>query len=145
MNTKRCTKCGEEKSFPDDFYKMKKSKSGHQAYCKKCTQASAKKWDEANRIHKNGVRRKRGMVNRQQESARTQRHRMLHPDRASCRTMTYEAIRTGKLFLSPCVECGITKDIHAHHEDYSKPFEVTPLCGTHHRQLHAERQRAVNQ
>lgn len=27
-------------------------------------------------------------------------------------------------------------DIHKHHEDYSKPYDIIPLCSFHHRELH---------
>lgn len=41
------------------------------------------------------------------------------------------AIDTGRLVRQPCETCG-REDVHAHHDDYSKPLEVRWLCPTHH-------------
>lgn len=35
-----------------------------------------------------------------------------------------------------CIICNTIEDIHRHHEDYNKPFEVIELCRKHHKQLH---------
>lgn len=37
----------------------------------------------------------------------------------------------------PCGQCGETQNVHGHHEDYSKPFDLTWLCSPCHRKLHA--------
>src|SRR4051812_42781748 len=39
------------------------------------------------------------------------------------RHATQQAIRSGKLIRQPCEECGDANS-EAHHEDYSKPFDV---------------------
>jgi hypothetical protein len=49
------------------------------------------------------------------------------------------AIRTGKLFRSPCEKCGA--DAEAHHDDYSKPLTVRWLCAKHHNEHHVEMRR----
>lgn len=38
--------------------------------------------------------------------------------------------------LSCSVEGCENKDIEKHHKDYSRPFDITPLCQKHHRKLH---------
>lgn len=38
---------------------------------------------------------------------------------------------------SNCPNCGSTKNIQAHHHDYSKPLEIVWLCSLCHRGLHA--------
>ncbi len=47
------------------------------------------------------------------------------------------AIRSGKLERQPCEECGV-QPTEAHHEDYSKPFDVMWLCKTCHEKRHRE-------
>jgi hypothetical protein len=47
------------------------------------------------------------------------------------------AKRHGLLVPQPCERCGNPK-VHAHHEDYSKPLEVTWLCHKHHFMRHKE-------
>ena len=51
-----------------------------------------------------------------------------------------QLVRTGKLKKQPCEICGATERIHAHHDDYSKPYEIRWLCTVCHRKLHAKLQ-----
>ena len=52
---------------------------------------------------------------------------------------TMYAVQTGKLFRpEQCSKCEKKCTPHAHHEDYSKPFEVIWLCSTCHFYLHHE-------
>ena len=46
------------------------------------------------------------------------------------------AIRIGELEKGPCRVCGVTKDVEAHHQDYSKPFEIFWFCRKHHKTWH---------
>lgn len=48
------------------------------------------------------------------------------------------AVVAGKVTRGPCAVCGTTSRIEGHHHDYSKPFDVTWLCRTHHRELHQQ-------
>lgn len=47
-------------------------------------------------------------------------------------------IASQRIPLEPCVVCGSTEKIERHHEDYSKPKEVTFLCKKHHSERHVE-------
>ncbi len=44
------------------------------------------------------------------------------------------AIKRGEVIRQPCEICGNIKS-QAHHEDYTKPFEVRWLCNIHHWQI----------
>lgn len=44
------------------------------------------------------------------------------------------AVRRGTIEKKPCEVCGA--DAEMHHQDYSKPLEITWLCPEHHRQRH---------
>jgi len=46
-----------------------------------------------------------------------------------------DAIEAKKIVRQPCEICGDKSE--AHHEDYSKPFDVRWLCRLHHREHHA--------
>ena len=46
------------------------------------------------------------------------------------------AIRRGSMIPQPCELCGSTAKIHAHHEDYSRAFDVVWLCEQHHVERH---------
>ena len=61
------------------------------------------------------------------------RHIKKHPLKKKARDAVRYALITGKLIKQPC-HCG-EKKVEAHHEDYSKPLDVTWLCFKHHREL----------
>lgn len=48
-----------------------------------------------------------------------------------------------------CSACGFvgrwTRDIHAHHDDYAKPFDVRWLCSSCHKKHHAALRRTAQQ
>jgi ribosomal protein S27AE len=50
----------------------------------------------------------------------------------------YAVFRAKGVFLheKPCEVCGATENVHAHHDDYSKPLEVRWLCSRHHAEHH---------
>ena len=51
--------------------------------------------------------------------------------------MVTDARKKGVIGNLTCCECGADK-AHAHHEDYTKPNEITPLCASCHRKRHSE-------
>ncbi len=51
------------------------------------------------------------------------------------RTMTNQAIRWGFIKRKPCEVCG-SANSHVHHRDYTKPYDIQFLCGSHHKQEH---------
>ena len=60
-------------------------------------------------------------------------------DRARSYANVY--LSRGKLQRGPCEDCGVTHEdqpVRMHHEDYSKPLEVTWLCDWCHQARHAE-------
>lgn len=53
------------------------------------------------------------------------------------------AIRRGEILPKPCEVCGVNRvdkngkrTVHAHHDDYNKPFEIRWLCRSHHQIWH---------
>lgn len=60
-----------------------------------------------------------------------------YPEKYRVRQVTYRAIQTGKIKRQPCEVCSDPKS-QAHHEDYTKPLEITWLCRKHHDERHAE-------
>lgn len=62
-------------------------------------------------------------------------HRRRNRLKANTRATTQHAIRDGRLVRMPCEKCGHDK-VEAHHDDYSKPFEVRWLCRKHHLEHH---------
>ncbi len=59
------------------------------------------------------------------------------PEKHKARDIVNKRIKRGvSLSKAPCVVCGSTRAIHAHHKDYSKPLDITWLCRKHHREVH---------
>lgn len=59
------------------------------------------------------------------------------PERTAAQRKVKAAIVRGDLIRRPCERCG-KPNAHAHHEDYSKPLDVTWLCAWHHKMRHEE-------
>lgn len=66
------------------------------------------------------------------------------PDVPAAHDKVKYEIQTGRITkASECEMCGdSSRRIVGHHEDYSKPLEITWLCDRCHRRLHAARNRA---
>lgn len=62
--------------------------------------------------------------------------RLRYPEKAAAHDAVRNARLRGALTPQPCEVCGATEDIHAHHDDYSKPLEVRWLCARCHRIEH---------
>lgn len=67
----------------------------------------------------------------------TKRFRGKYPHIYKVYCAVRRAIKSGKIVRGPCQECGAS-EAQAHHEDYSKPFEIKWLCQKCHSKLHAE-------
>ena len=63
-------------------------------------------------------------------------YRRRHPEAAKAHDIVRNAVRHGRLIKQPCHICGSTINVHAHHEDYSKPLDVIWLCDKCHRIRH---------
>lgn len=101
--------------------------------CRGCLREASRKWMAANR--------KSASRNRKSDSYE---HRANTPEKKAkllARSKIRNAVRAGKFDRLPCAVCGELK-AEAHHEDYSKPFDVLWLCRKHHSQLHLERRNA---
>jgi len=69
-----------------------------------------------------------------ENSKRNQNKNLL---KRAARVIVGNSVRDGKLIKEPCEVCGDT-DSAGHHEDYTKPLEVTWLCLHHHGERHRE-------
>ena len=58
-----------------------------------------------------------------------------NPEKRAAHIKVNNAVKNGKLVKKTCEVCGSEK-VHAHHDDYSKPFDVRWLCPIHHAEVH---------
>ena len=147
---KKCKDCNAVKSI-DDFY-------GIQNECKECTKKRVRAYRAANIDKVREYDRKRGQdPKRKEDNKRRYHERVSTPEgrakewhkkktyinstKRAANIIIGNAIRDGKLIRQLCEKCGNGQNIHAHHEDYGKPFEVTWLC----RSCHGKRHREINE
>jgi len=119
---KKCTRCGVEKPI-DCFYADRGMRDGYRNNCKKCCCAYAAVY---------GKTAKGRAVNLKA----TQRMNRKYPERYKAVNILNNAVTSGKIIRQPCEKCG--EKAQAHHEDYSKPFDVVWLCQAHHMKRHIE-------
>jgi hypothetical protein len=132
---KYCNSCETEKES-DKFGKRAASKDGLCAKCKTCqkvydkARAGDEGREEARRIYAQTEQGKEASNRAKAE------YRKRNPVKSKATAIVGRAVRSGKLFSEPCSECGCNENIHAHHDDYSKPLNVRWLCAACHRQWH---------
>lgn len=150
MGNKICRKCNSDKPITE-FYVHKQMADGYLNICKMCVKLRVKKhrnendsvreydrrryWEDPVRMEYQKKQRKEWYANNKDKSReRTKRYIEKNPEKRRAHHMVSNAIRSGKLLKQPCKICG--EPAHAHHDDYTKPLEVTWLCPTHHMRLH---------
>ena len=140
---KNCTKCGECKPLADYYHWAGKPKGGK---CKECVKARVKANREKNIERCRAYDRKRYAEQpKRKENARQcsrnappekrreyiAKSNAKYPERRAARVIVGNFLRAGKIAKQPCEVCGST-NVHAHHDDYSRPLDVRWLCPTHH-------------
>jgi len=114
---KSCSKCHAFKPLAE-FDHSRSSRDNHHHRCKVCDRRRDKQ------------RLKDGSLQRSNE-----RWKSHHPRAAAAHRAVRNAIKRGDIQRGPCVECGKPGE-HGHHDDYSKPLDVTWLCLVHHHEHH---------
>jgi hypothetical protein len=134
---KTCFKCEETKPI-DDFYRHKAMADGHLNKCKECTKKDVRMDRRISpRAREYDALRSSLPHRKSKRIETTTRYQQEHPMRKKAVEAANNAVRDGKLKREPCLFCGATENIHKHHRDYSKPLDVTWLCASCHRRLHA--------
>lgn len=148
----KCVKCKKQK--PKDKFYLNDRK------CKECRKAMVRENREKNieyyreferqraRLpHRVAARRAYAQTEAGKEAGRKAKKRYIsqNPNKRAAHVILGNAIRDGKIIKSQkCEDCGSTKKIHGHHDDYAKPLEVRWLCSVCHNQWHKENGEAKN-
>lgn len=136
---KKCFKCNSTKEI-SEFYKHKMMADGHLNKCKDCAKKDVRQHRKENdsvrqydrdRYKNNPKRRAKSAIN-------VKKWKEKFPERYKAHYLLSNAVRDKRANKMPCVECGSTENIHAHHEDYNKPLEVIWFCAKHHHRHHAK-------
>jgi hypothetical protein len=106
--------------------------------CKECHKARMKRRRMTNPAVQAADRKRYHEPKRKEMSAvSAKRWRENHPEAYKAQTAVNNAVRDGRLAKNICALCASSKNIHAHHKDYSKPLDVVWLCAQCHHRVHA--------
>ena len=158
MDTKKCFKCKLEKPI-SEYYKHAQMADGHLNKCKECTKKDSNKHREENLDQVKEYDRKRSQLPHrvalrkrvyeefkhsedysEKRNVSTRKYRNKYPEKAKARAMVSYHLRSGHISKKPCEKCG-NIETEAHHEDYSKPLDITWLCESCHKKIHVEKRR----
>lgn len=145
---KKCSKCKVEKDS-SEFYRCRRNKDGRQGRCIECDRKRVNEWRKKNKERIYDYNRKyrtdhpdaviKWKERRNIRDANTKPwvdYRRNNPEKYKAKRKVYYALRKGIMTKRPCQICGSINNIHAHHEDYSKPLSVIWLCPQHHKDIH---------
>jgi hypothetical protein len=68
----------------------------------------------------------------EKEDEKRKEYILKNKDKCRARGKINNALAAGKIKKEPCASCGATENIHGHHKDYNKPFDVDWLCAKCH-------------
>lgn len=139
-----CTKCGQAKPL-DAFYKHPFGKDGRQSKCSECAKADVRANRQARLEYYRAYEKERANLPHRVEARRAYARANpagprdeADPEKRAARVKLGNAIRDGKVVRPPhCEVCGITGDVHGHHDDYTKPLDVIWCCTACHALIHA--------
>lgn len=146
---KQCISCQRVKPLAA-FYRHPQMADRHLNKCKECQKADVKAAREANQEYYREFDRQRAnmphRVTARQTYQKTERgkERMnagskawiaRNPEKRAVHVLIGNAIRDGRIERGTCQICGSEK-AHAHHNDYSKPFDIWWLCRSCHIEFH---------
>lgn len=152
---KKCNVCGEVKPR-SEYYAHKKMADGLLGKCKACHKEAmvvnrANKTDyyrayDAWRFKNDPKVRIRHLKYQATDRGKDVNNRLKreyianNPDKHAAHVLVNNAVKNGRLFKpTNCPICGEFKpsrQIHAHHDDYTKPLQVRWMCSACHRKEH---------
>lgn len=132
--SKVCRRCGETKPL-SAYTRDKNTRDGHHSRCRVCHAAGKR---ETRARHPETYRE----ISRRQY-ANGHRSKGSAPIQHRAHVAVWRALKAGKLTRPPaCTRCEAIGSVQAHHEDYTKPFDVQWVCSRCHGAIHAAEQRA---
>ncbi len=138
---RQCPKCGGEPYMAPSMLRR------HDYQCYECLKAQCRQWRQTSKgkaytrdYNREWARQNQDKIKArpsyQTKTAWTQAYRAANPEKYKARTAVGNALQSGKLVREPCVICGTTQRVQAHHDDYSKPLEVRWMCAPCHNTYH---------
>ncbi len=139
VQSKACTQCGTVKAAAE-FFSRSASVDGLQPCCKECdSRVRSQRYDENwDREKENRQRYSSNPQQKKKSLESNRKYRQRNPQKTSAHNAVNNALRDGKIVRpDSCSDCGLaTRDLEAHHEDYSRPLDVKWLCTRCHGKRH---------
>ena len=136
MKTKRCIRCSATKPLAE-YYAHREMADGRLNKCKECCRKVAALRYVEKREHIVAYESARGKTAgrrlKKRQYSRASRER--EPHKYKARNAVNNALRDGRLLKTPCIYCGSTKRVEAHHADYGRPLDVEWTCFKCHREI----------
>lgn len=133
---KKCPTCGQTKPF-ENFYRNASKPDGRSVECAECGRLRARKRQQSPR-----VKAVRDAWRKSESGQAMVRRRVRDPAykaKKAAHRKVERALISGQLVRPErCEQCPSSEDLHAHHDDYSKPLEVRWLCRDCHKRWHRE-------
>ena len=148
---KLCKSCSTRKRS-SYFHNRKASLDGLAAKCKDCQSSydkarannpdrvaarKAYSLTEDGKTAGNRAKKKWAANNKNKIYKTTKAYREKYPKKYNAHRKLRYAIICGDIVKGSCENCWSEENIHGHHDDYLKPYEVRWLCVKHHKQWHA--------
>lgn len=135
MKLRKCNSCGLEKPITRDNFYYSPSRFRWEKQCKQCTLTKQNYRRRLNYDPKKERERYLKLKENGYFKTAWQVWRDKYPEKYKARNTLRNAVAGGKVKKEKCQICD-EKVVQAHHEDYSKPLEVTWLCMLHHKERH---------
>jgi len=148
---KSCRKCGKKKPL-SKFYRHKQMLDGHLNICIECVKARVNIYRKENIEQIRAYDRKRSMephrVFARKSYAKTKQGKLAikrahenykknYPIKQKAHNILCNAVRDKKIIAkNSCEQCGSTRFVQGHHDNYTKPLDVRWLCISCHRHWH---------
>ena len=135
---KPCFKCGETLPL-SQFYRHPEMPDGHVNKCKECNKKDVRENYYAKHEQYRAYEQLRARTPKRKELnvKVTARMRQKFPEKYKAHGLVQKSVVAGTLQRQPCERCG-SPQVHAHHEDYTRPLDVMWLCPLHHKERHKE-------
>ena len=133
----KCTRCKVEKPF-DEFNKDKSRGKGYSYTCRVCASRSGRSYYENNRDKVLENTRRVYQAGKIRIRERAKIYAKDNPEKRKAKSMIRHALNMGRMIKpSTCSVCPESRNLDAHHDDYSQPLVIRWLCRschiTHHK------------
>lgn len=124
------------------FHKAKNNKDGLRGICGQCFLSKYRGTKEQQQRHRENSRLSSKKINFRKNNPIAMRihdkaYRDRNKNKTRARNLANYAIRSGKIKKQNCCKCKSTIT-QAHHEDYTKPFDIVWYCLKHHSERHVQ-------